>query len=322
MRHRLLCATLIAACTLSATLWAQTGLSPEAQQSFDRGMAAAQQKDWNTAIAEFSAAQKLAPNEPRVLFNLGLAHEKAGHTVDALLWFATYLKVAPDAPNAPVIRKEIERLSHADRAAQPAAVGPTLEETLRFIQERINEQGTIVFTETLTVNNRVNRLVVNEEPKVTAILPAGGVTIQINGHSSFLGTLKYPSDTTAQWNLLFKDLESVDVLGMEQALSRSLARSGLNNAYAQIGGAVFTVVVRLAPGRTVFLNSQMLVRKDAKQAKTARSTDWSKDFSKPLSGELLDCAIPFRDGETAQRVARAMMHAAELARATAAPDPF
>lgn len=317
MRYRLSCAVSLAAWALSAALWAQTGLSPEGREAFDRGMAAAQQKEWNTAIQEFSAAQKLAPNEPRVLFNLGLAHEKAGHNTDALVWFSTYLKVAPDAPNAPVVRKEIERLSQAGRAAQPTA-GPTMEETIRFIQEKINEQGTTAYTETLTVDRRVNRLVVDERTSVIGTLPGGGVTIQVNSHSSFLGMMKFPSETTVRWNLLFKDVESVEVLGVQQLLNRSLARSGLNNASALIGGGIFAVVVRLAPGRSVYLNEQISSAKGGKSAKASKSTD----LSKPLSGELVDCAIQFRDEETAQRVAKAIRHASELVRSTSAPEPF
>lgn len=90
------------------------------QQAFDRGLMAVQLQEWGLAIryfsdaqeiaSHFSDAQKTAPHASTVLFNLGLAHARAGHELPAIAWLHAYLDAAPQAPNAEAIRAEIERL--------------------------------------------------------------------------------------------------------------------------------------------------------------------------------------------------------------------
>lgn len=90
------------------------------QQAFDRGLMAVQLQEWGLAIryfsdaqeiaSHFSDAQKAAPHASTVLFNLGLAHARAGHELPAIAWLHAYLDAAPQAPNAEAIRAEIERL--------------------------------------------------------------------------------------------------------------------------------------------------------------------------------------------------------------------
>jgi hypothetical protein len=61
---------------LSPALWAAetppATLPPQAQEAFDKGMAAVGQQQWTVAIRNFLKAQKAAPEAPEVLFNLGL----------------------------------------------------------------------------------------------------------------------------------------------------------------------------------------------------------------------------------------------------------
>lgn len=90
-------------------------LPPEAQLAFERGLAAAQQQDWDLAIRYFAEGYKAAPapTHPPLLFNLGLAHAKAGHEVAAMGWLMAYLEAAPEALNASAVRTEIVRLDVA-----------------------------------------------------------------------------------------------------------------------------------------------------------------------------------------------------------------
>lgn len=85
-------------------------LPPEAQQAFDRGLKAVQQQEWDLAIRYFTDANTTAPYASTVLFNLGLAHARAGHELPAIAWLQAYLAATPQAPNAEAIRAEIERL--------------------------------------------------------------------------------------------------------------------------------------------------------------------------------------------------------------------
>jgi len=85
----------------------------EAQKAYDRGLVAADQQLWDLAITNFTAAQKLANREPRVLYSMGLAHAKAGHDLAGAAWLRAYLAMSPDAANAAAVRGEVARLEQS-----------------------------------------------------------------------------------------------------------------------------------------------------------------------------------------------------------------
>jgi thioredoxin-like negative regulator of GroEL len=89
----------------------EPALSPEAQQACDEGMSAAQQKQWDVAIRHFDEARQAAPHASKVIYDLGLAEAQVpGRELRAICWFEAYLALAPDAPNAADVRKEITDL--------------------------------------------------------------------------------------------------------------------------------------------------------------------------------------------------------------------
>lgn len=92
---------------------AEGGLLPEAQQAFERGVAAAEQEGWTMAIHYFTKAQTTEPLSDPILYNLGLAHANAGHEIAGIAWLNAHLASEPDAPNADAIRAEIARLKAA-----------------------------------------------------------------------------------------------------------------------------------------------------------------------------------------------------------------
>jgi tetratricopeptide (TPR) repeat protein len=71
---------------------------------------AAKRQDWKSAIGYFTAAQERAHLAPTIMFNLGLAHAKAGNELLADVWLRAYLAAMPDAPNAAAVKAEIGRL--------------------------------------------------------------------------------------------------------------------------------------------------------------------------------------------------------------------
>src|SRR4030081_3618832 len=83
-----------------------TGLSPEAQAAVNRGLAAGEHSDWARALAEFTQAQKAAPTNPLVLFNLGVTHSNLGHEIAAVVWLHAYAAADPKSPNMTKIRLE------------------------------------------------------------------------------------------------------------------------------------------------------------------------------------------------------------------------
>ena len=117
MRFRLL---LLFLSIISVPLVAQAPkpMAAAAKEPFDKGLIAAQQQEWDLAIKYFSQAQAadVESHSPAILFNLGLAHAKAGHEVAAIYWLHAYLAAAPDAPNSDQVKVEIQRLTVATDA--------------------------------------------------------------------------------------------------------------------------------------------------------------------------------------------------------------
>ncbi|HNV85906.1 MAG TPA: hypothetical protein PKL97_02925 [Candidatus Omnitrophota bacterium] len=91
-------------------------LSGEAKRFVERGVAAADAKEWTIASQAFREAQKLEPFHPKILFNLGFSYMNEGRDVLADLWLRAFLALQPDAANAAQVRKEIRRLDVAIEA--------------------------------------------------------------------------------------------------------------------------------------------------------------------------------------------------------------
>jgi len=70
----------------------------KAQKSFT-------QHDWRRALDEFTAADESAPAElPDLWFDIAQCHRNLGHARQAAAAFTRYLELAPDAPDASLIR--------------------------------------------------------------------------------------------------------------------------------------------------------------------------------------------------------------------------
>lgn len=86
-------------------------LAPDVQEAMKKGLAAAKQQDWNSAIKYFKEAQGKAPLEPAVIFNLALAYDKAGgREFPSLIWYKAYLILGPGAANAGQVRQRMAEL--------------------------------------------------------------------------------------------------------------------------------------------------------------------------------------------------------------------
>lgn len=86
-------------------------------QSFDkhykRGLALYQEKDYEGAITEMSAAYEQR-QLPRLLLNIGQAYRKMGNAREALLYYERYLKADPGA--SPQLKAEINSYIEQMRA--------------------------------------------------------------------------------------------------------------------------------------------------------------------------------------------------------------
>ncbi|MDX2275887.1 MAG: hypothetical protein NW206_10595 [Hyphomonadaceae bacterium] len=82
---------------------------------YNAGIEAAGREDWRVAIAYFTAAHQRAHLVPRYMYNLGLAHARAGNEVPAIAWLAAYLTAEPNAPNRAEIWAQIAQLENEFR---------------------------------------------------------------------------------------------------------------------------------------------------------------------------------------------------------------
>lgn len=88
----------------------------EGRRAFEQGLEAVRMEDWTLAIGYFARAQKADPVSPPTLYNLGLAHAKAGNEVAGLAWLRAFLAADPNSANAGAVRAELGRLEEAAKA--------------------------------------------------------------------------------------------------------------------------------------------------------------------------------------------------------------
>jgi hypothetical protein len=93
-----------------------TAMPRAAQEEYDLGVTASDQKEWALAIRHFTAAQAQAPDHPKILYNLGVAHSQLDHLAGAA-WLHAYLAADPtaDADKTARVQKEIRRLDSVAR---------------------------------------------------------------------------------------------------------------------------------------------------------------------------------------------------------------
>jgi hypothetical protein len=192
---------------------------------------------------------------------------------------------------------------------QPAAdkpAGPSLEVTLKFIQDKVNQQGSIVYVESW--NNAVSGASSpakesSVETQVTAIDPAGGLSLQ-QTFKSLDSARSGTRSATATLQMQFKDVEKLEVLNSIDFKHRKAPQMMF-----QIDPPYFEVLVHLVPGKTVQHHTVWV--ESGKNGKTSESDSNVGEF-----------VLHFRDEETADRMAKAMIHAVELCGGGSKPELF
>lgn len=88
----------------SGVAFAQPDLREQARRHFAQGVALFESRDYDAALAEFEAAQRIRPH-PRILRNVAASQEALHMYIDAI---ATLERVAADAQATPAERREAE----------------------------------------------------------------------------------------------------------------------------------------------------------------------------------------------------------------------
>jgi tetratricopeptide (TPR) repeat protein len=133
---RTLCAVLLALAAMTATARAEQTPEQvtEARQHYERGMTHYQLGEFKAAVDEFKQAYALAP-APGLLFNLAQASRLGKQYEQALYFYRTYLRVAPEAQNRtdveqriaelePLAKRQQEEAAAAERTRREAALRP------------------------------------------------------------------------------------------------------------------------------------------------------------------------------------------------------
>jgi hypothetical protein len=188
-------------------------------------------------------------------------------------------------------------------APAPAANGPSLEVTMKFIQDKVNEQGMIIYIQNANDTNTGAPITlsgnVSVESSVTAVDLAGGLSLQESVNQR----------QTITWRVYFKDIGKLEVLNSTDYKHRI-------NPVSKIwvdDPPYFEIVVHLAGGKTVQQHTRVTAKSETpKHAAMYKESDVNvKEF-----------ALHFHDEETANRVAKAMIHAVELCGGGSQPEPF
>ena len=78
--------------------------------------------EYEAALGEFKEAYRIT-GDPAFLFNIAQCHRKLGHPADAITFYKTYLRRAPNTPHRPEVEKFIVDLDK-DPAFRPASATP------------------------------------------------------------------------------------------------------------------------------------------------------------------------------------------------------
>jgi hypothetical protein len=193
-------------------------------------------------------------------------------------------------------------------ATAPTTSGPSLAESLKFIQDKVNQQGSIAYTESVSYASNGadigSSFQYSQESQVVAVDPAGGLSLQ---ETTSVAVRGITSNGTATWQVNIKDLDKLEVLSSAEYKHR------FAQGYVYVDSPpFFELLVHLASGKTVLQHSRTMVT-SGRRGKPTESED-NKN-----AGEFV---LHFRDEDTADRAAKAMIHAIELCGGGSKPELF
>jgi hypothetical protein len=292
-------AVILAGVLASATALAQQGVPPPPQPAAD-----------SPANAEVLKYLRAGTSERVILHLISATTGKFDTSADALI--ALKQAGADDAELSAILAQgaapaNAPSANAAPANVPPAANGPSLEATMKYIEDKVNQQGEIaykVFVRKLA-DNDTSSYVHFERSQVIAIDPAGGLSVQ-----NFSGNPNHRDWAGIEtWRLDIKDIWKLDVLSGSDVYNRE------EPAFEQqFSPQFFYLDIYLIGGRTVqkHVSSVVVTAFSGKHGSKTKSSDTS-------TGEL---RLAFRDEESADRAAKAFIHAVELCGGGSKPELF
>jgi tetratricopeptide (TPR) repeat protein len=128
MRMFALCVVSVVVLFLSVSVASFTARADDAavaKAKYESGVRHYDLSEWEPALLDFKEAYRNKP-DPVFLYNIAQCHRKLGHAEEAITFYQTYLRRAPDANNREEVERRISELSRetAGTSATPSAVPP------------------------------------------------------------------------------------------------------------------------------------------------------------------------------------------------------
>lgn len=119
--HLVACPILVLLIALSSDITLAAGEDASAAKAhFAAGLQHFNLSEYEQALAEFKDGYRNKP-DPVFLFNIGQCHRKLGHVEEAITFYRSYLREAPNAENRKDVERRIEELESL-RDAQNASI--------------------------------------------------------------------------------------------------------------------------------------------------------------------------------------------------------
>src|ERR1039458_409307 len=172
---------------------------------------------------------------------------------------------------------------------KPAANGPSLAVTLKFIQDKVNQQGKIEYVPHEKFMDRGDQTPYDNtnESQVVSVDPAGGLSLQEEAFISIREQINITSRRTFTWKVYFKDVEKLEVLNSADYRHRRSPKWTY-----QYDPPFFEILVHLAAGKTVPQHFSRTI------------THGDHSVTDEAGDNIGEFVLHFRDEETANRVAR------------------
>ncbi len=268
-------------------------------------------KPANDASANVEVLKLLRAGMPEsvVLDKIHATTAKFDTSADALIVFKQ--AGATEAELKAILTQGAAPAEQTPAAGAPTTSGPSLAETMQFIQAKVNEQGKIVYIESASffTGENTSPQQISVESRVIAIDPAGGLSLQDDydlplNKDPLLRVDGVFKRTT--WRLNFKDVEKLEVLSYVDLKNRYHP-----GASYQCDPLYYELVIHLAAGKTVQRHTLSPWRDKHNLIHNNETDENIREFS-----------LHFRDEETAGRVAKAIIHAVELCGGGSKPELF
>ncbi len=118
--RRLISAALMCLCLATVSAPAQADDAVGAKAKYESGVRHFDLAEFEPALADFKEAYRNKP-DPVFLYNIAQCHRKLGHADDAISFYQTYLRRAPDAKNHEEVERRLSELQ-AIRDAEHASI--------------------------------------------------------------------------------------------------------------------------------------------------------------------------------------------------------